>query len=345
MENVSNGKNNFHYQRKLNIRLTKEENDKFKKLFNDLDKNKHGYINLQTVQDFMKRSDLSEEILNRIITICKIQNGRFYPNDFFIALRLVALAQNNFPFTEQEIINNNPIPPLPVFKEPNENNNSKNNNNNNPIPPLSVFKGPNKYPIYPDDIIDIYKIYDFLKKFEENMNNKFEKLSNRIEEINKRNKEENKKIITLLSNIYEKEKKTIKQSNNNIIGNNRKKVVIIKNSNNNVNKIDIPLQKMIKKRVCHSPDPNNGNFNFKTLPNNDINNGKEKEKEKALNDKKLQYYTKKVRENKNLILTNENILTWNNNRNLLNPKNFNNNLTGKGQTNKNITPFDEEKKK
>jgi hypothetical protein len=287
-----------------------------------LDKNKHGYINLQTVQDFMKRSDLSEEILNRIITICKIQNGRFYPNDFFIALRLVALAQNNFPFTEQEIINNNPIPSLPEFKEP------------------------NKYPQFnPDNFIDIYKIYEFLKKFEENMNNKFEKLSNRIEEINKRNKEENKKIITLLSNIYEKEKKTIKQSNNNIIGNNRKKVVIIKNSNNNVNKIDIPLQKIIKRRVCHSPDPNNENFNFKTLPNNDINNGKEKEKEKALNDKKLQYYTKKVRENKNLILTNENILTWNNNRNLLNPKNFNNNLTGKGQTNKNITPFDEEKKK
>ena len=123
MENVSKGKNNFYfyYQNKLNMFtiLTKEEKDMFKKIFNNLDKNKYGYINIQTAHDFMERSELSEEILNKIKDICKIQNDRFYPNEFYMALRLISLAQNSLPFTEQEIINNNFNLPLPKFKEPN----------------------------------------------------------------------------------------------------------------------------------------------------------------------------------------------------------------------------------
>ena len=336
MENVSKGKNNFYYQSKLKFKLEKDENEMFKKIFNDLYKDNYRYLRYQTVHDFiMERTDLSEEILNRIKTTCKIQNDRFYENEFYIALRLVALAQNNFPFTEQEIINNNPIPPLPVFKEPNDNsnrnNNSKNNNNNNnnPIPPLSVFKGPNKYPIYPDDIIDIYKIYDFLKKFEENMNNKYEKLNKRIEEINK----DNKKIISFLK-IYEKEKRTINLSNHNL-GHNGHNFAKINNSNNN---IKLPLQKISIKQVCHSPPPKNKNYNFKKLPNYNNYNINE-EKEKKLNDKNLQYYPKKIGENQNLNLANGNIFNWSNNIQLSNPENINNNLMDKGPTNKNITPF------
>jgi hypothetical protein len=253
-----------------------------------------------------ERTDLSEEKLNRIITTCKIQDGLFYENEFYIALRLVALAQNNIPFTEQEIINNYPIPPLPVFKEP------------------------NKYPPFPKKIIDIYTIYEFLKKFEENMNNKYEKLNKRVEEINKDNKE----IISLLYNIYEKEKKTINHSNHNLDdnGQNFKK---INNSNNNVNKINLPLQKISIKQACHSPEPSKKNYNFKKLPNNNIN----EEKEKRLNDKIVQYYAKKIGENRNLNLNSENIFNWSNNMQLFNPENINNNLMNKGPTNKNITPF------
>lgn len=316
MENVSKGKNNFYDQNKINmsIRLTKEENDTFKKIFNNLDRNKCGYINIQTAHKFMERSELSEEILNEIISICKIQNGRFYPNEFYIALRLISLAQNSLPFTIQEIINNNIKPPLPKFKTP------------------------NKYPPYPKNFVDIYTIYNLLNKFEENMNNKFEKLNKRIEEINKRNEEENHKIISLLSKIYEKEKKDINLSNHNI-GHNGEN---FPKSNNPYNKIALPIQKNKIKQIRRSPEPHiNRNNNIKKLPNYNMN----EEKEKRLNDNKIQFFTKKVGENKNLNLIQEKILTLNNNIKLLNPETINNNLMDKGSTNKNITPFDEEKKK
>ena len=318
MENVSKGKNNFYfyYQNKLNMFtiLTKEEKDMFKKIFNNLDKNKCGYINIQTAHDFMERSELSEEILNKIKDICKIQNDRFYPNEFYMALRLISLAQNSLPFTEQEIINNNFKPPLPKFKEP------------------------NKYPPFnPQNFVDIYTIYKLLNKFEENMNNKFEKLNKRIEEINKKNEEDNKKIISLLNKIYEKEKKDINLSNNKIDHNGEN----FSKSNNPNSKITLPIQKNKIKQNRRSPEPIiNRNCNFKKLPKNNMN----EEKEKKLNDNKVQYFTKKIGENKNLNLTQEKILTLNNNIKLLNPETINNNLMDKGSTNKNITPFDGEKK-
>jgi len=42
--------------------------------------------------------------------------------NFFIALRLIALAQNGFPYTKNEIEDNNQIPPLPFFSSFNINN-------------------------------------------------------------------------------------------------------------------------------------------------------------------------------------------------------------------------------
>ena len=315
MENVSKGKNNFYDQNKINmsIRLTKEENDTFKIIFNNLDKNKCGYINIQTAHNFMERSELSEEILNEIISICKIQNDRFYSNEFYMALRLISLAQNSLPFTIQEIINNNLKPPLPKFKPP------------------------NKYPPFPNNIIDIYAIYNLLNKFEENMNNKFEQLNKRIEEINKKNEEENRNIISLLKKIYEKEKKDINLSNHNI-GHNGEN---FSKSNNTYNKIALPIQKNKIKQIRRSPQPHiNKNNNIKKLQNYNMN----EEKEKRLNDNKIQFFIKKIGENKNLNLKQEKILTLNNNINLLNPETINNNLMDKGSTNKNITPFDEEKK-
>ena len=96
MENESYCKKIILLQKKLFLRLTPEENYEFKKIFHDLDKNKNGYIKNQTAIDFLKRPDLPEEKFNQIKNIWKIQNGRFYPNEFYIALRLIALAQNNF---------------------------------------------------------------------------------------------------------------------------------------------------------------------------------------------------------------------------------------------------------
>ena len=47
--------------------------------------------------------------------------------EFFVAMRLIALAQNNMPFSAENIERNNPIQPLPQF---NINLNMNNNNNN-----------------------------------------------------------------------------------------------------------------------------------------------------------------------------------------------------------------------
>ena len=47
--------------------------------------------------------------------------------EFFVAMRLIALAQNNMPFSAEYIERNNPIQPLPQF---NINLNMNNNNNN-----------------------------------------------------------------------------------------------------------------------------------------------------------------------------------------------------------------------
>ena len=54
--------------------------------------------------------------------------------EFFVALRLIALAQNNMPYSAENIIRNNPIPNLPAFNLNNNNMNQNNNNNQNNIP-------------------------------------------------------------------------------------------------------------------------------------------------------------------------------------------------------------------
>lgn len=295
-----------------------------------MDKNNNGYIKSQTAIDFLKKSHLSKEILKQIITICRIQNGRFYLNEFYIALRLIALAQNNFPFTEQEIINNAPIPPLPIFEEV-------------PILPVSTaqYKKPNKYPQFdPNDFINMQTIYEFLKKFEENMNYKYEKLNKKIEEIDKKNKNDNLKIISLLSQLLEKEKKSINQSNHNI-GHNEK-LVKIKNSNINVNKIEIPFEKISIKQNRLSPDPNaNRNHNYSKLPNYKMS----EKNVKLANDKKVQNYSKNFGENINLNLIKEDVFISNNNLKLINYENNNNILKDKDLTNKYFTPFYGEKVK
>ena len=77
----------------------------------------------------MKKSNLSQENLKKIWSIsCQTQKNCLTRNDFFISLRLIALAQNGFPFSKKEIENNNPLPSLPIFSS-NNNNNANNANN------------------------------------------------------------------------------------------------------------------------------------------------------------------------------------------------------------------------
>ena len=80
----------------------------------------------------MKKSNLPQDILKKIWSISS-QNtkGCLIKENFFIALRLIALAQNGFPFSRQEIEMNEPIPPLPIFISLNKNDRKEENNNQN----------------------------------------------------------------------------------------------------------------------------------------------------------------------------------------------------------------------
>ena len=90
--------------------------------------------NIPIIIIFLKKSKHSQDILKNIWSISSHTKNGLTRNDFFIALRLIALAQNGFPYTKNEIENNKPIPPLPIFSSFNNNiNNNKveNYNNNN----------------------------------------------------------------------------------------------------------------------------------------------------------------------------------------------------------------------
>lgn len=63
----------------------------------------------------MKKSNLSQEILKKIWSISSNSSKGLHEEEFYIALRLIALAQNSFEFTAKEIEKNSPIPPLPKF--------------------------------------------------------------------------------------------------------------------------------------------------------------------------------------------------------------------------------------
>ena len=80
----------------------------------------------------MKKSNLSQENLKKIWSIsCQTKKNCLTRDDFFISLRLIALAQNGFPFSKKEIENNNPSPSLPIFSSNNNNNANNANNNDN----------------------------------------------------------------------------------------------------------------------------------------------------------------------------------------------------------------------
>ena len=112
--------------------MTEEESSYYNKIFNLLDKQNLGYIDSKSAAIFMKKSNLSQEILKNIwYNSSQSKKNGLTRDEFFIALRLIALAQNNLPFTKKEIENNNPIPPLPSFATFNHNNSINYNRDNN----------------------------------------------------------------------------------------------------------------------------------------------------------------------------------------------------------------------
>ena len=119
--------------KKLNIKFTKDEQILYSKLYNMLDNNNSGKILGKPAANFMRKSNLPKNVLKDIWLIAAQTSNIFILKDeFFVAMRLIALAQNNMPYTAQNIEMNNPIPPLPNFDLNNNNNqNNQNNNHNN----------------------------------------------------------------------------------------------------------------------------------------------------------------------------------------------------------------------
>ena len=100
----------------LHVQLTKEEIIFYSNIYNNLEKNEQGLISSKIVANFMKTSSLDKNILKKIFLIAsQSSNSQLNKEELFIILRLIALAQNNMPFSAENIERNSPIPPLPKF--------------------------------------------------------------------------------------------------------------------------------------------------------------------------------------------------------------------------------------
>ena len=103
-------------KKRLYVKLTQEEKGYFSNLFQLVDNQSMGKLNAKDAANFMKKSGLSKDILKNIYLIASQSSKQFLERDeFYVALRLIALAQNNMPYNAQAIILNKPIPPLPNF--------------------------------------------------------------------------------------------------------------------------------------------------------------------------------------------------------------------------------------
>ena len=103
-------------KKRLYVKLTQEEKGYFSNLFQLVDSQGLGKLKNKDAANFMKKSGLNKNILKNIFLIAQPKSKQYLERDeFYVALRLIALAQNNMPFNEQAIILNKPIPPLPNF--------------------------------------------------------------------------------------------------------------------------------------------------------------------------------------------------------------------------------------
>lgn len=101
---------------RLNVKLTKEEKGYYQNLYQTVCKDGDIKIEGKEGAAFLKKSGLSKEELKRIWTIAAQTNLSWLEREeFYVALRLVALSQNNLPSDAKSILYNNPIPPLPKF--------------------------------------------------------------------------------------------------------------------------------------------------------------------------------------------------------------------------------------
>ena len=103
-------------KKRLYVKLTQEEKGYFSNLFQLVDNDNIGKLKAKDAANFMKKSGLNKDTLKNIYYIASQSSKQFLERDeFYVALRLIALAQNNMPYNAQAIITNRPLPPLPNF--------------------------------------------------------------------------------------------------------------------------------------------------------------------------------------------------------------------------------------
>ena len=126
--NINNNNNNLnsktcvipkksHHRKRLKVNLTEDEEIYYYNLFESLDNKNRGKLDSKEAAAFMKKSGLSKDVLKNIWLIASQKSITHLERDeFYVALRLIALAQNNLPYDVENIEKNNPIPPLPSFR-------------------------------------------------------------------------------------------------------------------------------------------------------------------------------------------------------------------------------------
>ena len=111
-----------HHSEKLVLKMTPEESQYYPPLLSFIETNLNGSLKGKRAAEFLKKSGLPKAILKKIwLTASPFDTESISKEDFFIALRLIALAQNNMDYSLDSIKLNNPIPPLPKFNEDNSN--------------------------------------------------------------------------------------------------------------------------------------------------------------------------------------------------------------------------------
>lgn len=101
---------------KLELVLTDKERLYYENIYGIADKGQVGRLEGRQAASFLKKSGLNKEQLKEIWVISARTNMAYLLKDeFFIALRLIALAQNNMEVSEKAIGSNSPSPPLPRF--------------------------------------------------------------------------------------------------------------------------------------------------------------------------------------------------------------------------------------
>ena len=101
--------------------MTPEERGTYSTYFSMANPENTQTISGANAASFMRKSGLDKQTLKKIWLIAAQTNNKYLEREeFYIAMRLIALAQNNVNFSRLNIENNSPIPPLPKFNLKNE---------------------------------------------------------------------------------------------------------------------------------------------------------------------------------------------------------------------------------